>query len=145
MNYRSILMDFLVRKQQKACGICGNIFTSIGPPTFDHIIPKSLRGEDQLENLQAVHQVCNMKKGSKLIEQAEIEISTVKFQTSIEGLDDQISFYRREKIKEALKISNGNMSIASAFLKITYRKLRFYARKYGFTEPRKNNPSIRQS
>ena len=127
MNYKAIILDYLLRKQSNVCGICGSIFTSISPPTLDHVVPRSLNGIDRLENLQAVHNICNMRKGNKILEAIQDGFLNLD---EIDGLDNQVNSYRKFKITDALTKTCGNITLASELLKITYRSLRWYIKKY---------------
>lgn len=56
-------LGLLVRNQNGMCGICHKAL----PKTFryvdvDHIVPVSLGGTSELENLQATHKFCNQSK-----------------------------------------------------------------------------------
>lgn len=44
------------------CVVCGNPATQV-----DHIIPKAVGGSDEMNNLQAMCQTHNAKKGSKTV------------------------------------------------------------------------------
>ena len=65
--------EHLLQKQNGRCALCGHRFPEPGAfhpsvyagfaPSFDHIVPKSKGGEDELHNLQLVHQACNHLKG----------------------------------------------------------------------------------
>ena len=132
MNFRKIVMDHLIGKQHGYCAICGQIFSEIGPPTIDHIIPKKLDGPDKLSNLQAAHQICNLKKRDKILKLEEIkDIDDI---LQIDNLEGQIHAYRKIKIKEALIKSMGNITLAAGLLKTSFRSLRWYCKKYGISK-----------
>jgi 5-methylcytosine-specific restriction endonuclease McrA len=57
----------ILAKANGFCGICGEAFGADGVH-FDHKIPLSKGGAHAQDNLQAVHPVCNLRKGSKLID-----------------------------------------------------------------------------
>ena len=50
----------LLTKQHGLCALCGKPMGS--DITIDHIYPVHLGGGDEIENLQAVHAVCNSRK-----------------------------------------------------------------------------------
>ena len=54
----------LIEQQHGHCGICGDPLT--GEIHIDHVIPRALGGPDTLDNLQAAHAVCNLRKGATL-------------------------------------------------------------------------------
>jgi 5-methylcytosine-specific restriction endonuclease McrA len=56
----------ILKNQQYCCNICKQPFTDDMPVTTDHIIPVCLGGGLTFENIQAVCNRCNMKKGMKL-------------------------------------------------------------------------------
>lgn len=70
---RAAWRDELMRKQNGLCAICGNRFPKDGElseelqlqyaATFDHIIPRSRGGQDDVSNLQLVHRGCNRARG----------------------------------------------------------------------------------
>jgi hypothetical protein len=62
------------------CQLCGDRIPDIGfdyespdPDrlSVDHIVPRSQGGGDEWENLQPVHQRCNMRKGGRLLSNGE--------------------------------------------------------------------------
>lgn len=56
-----------VEKQNGLCAICQMPFADIRDAVLDHIIPRGMGGanrDDRMQNLQAVHDRCNMAKGS---------------------------------------------------------------------------------
>ena len=62
-------LDYLIEKQNAICGICYKPLPY--PPTgnsvhVDHIIPHSLGGSDDKDNLQVTHAQCNLSKGDGL-------------------------------------------------------------------------------
>ena len=64
MNYRTAIVDSLVVRDGPLCQICQRSFTSESPPTIDHIIARSVGGPNTLSNLQLLHHICNLNKGS---------------------------------------------------------------------------------
>ena len=54
----------LTWKQGPVCNRCDNIFTEY-ELTEDHIVPRKLRGESKLANLQLLCDPCNKQKGDK--------------------------------------------------------------------------------
>lgn len=54
--------NFLVEKQQGKCAICGKRFESMKEITFDHIMPLSRGGDDDIANFQLAHLACNQTK-----------------------------------------------------------------------------------
>lgn len=46
------------------CGICGLGISSANDISVDHILPKSKKGSNRVENLQPAHKVCNEKKAN---------------------------------------------------------------------------------
>ncbi len=65
--------DELMHRQAGRCAICGHRFPEAGElsestaarylPTFDHVIPRSKGGADDIGNLQLVHWACNVARG----------------------------------------------------------------------------------
>jgi 5-methylcytosine-specific restriction endonuclease McrA len=70
---RSQWRDSLLRQQGGRCALCGHRFPrpdelpkeheAAWLATFDHIVPKSMGGDDSLANLRLVHGTCNHKRG----------------------------------------------------------------------------------
>ena len=64
-------IDAIAERTKGLCGICGNaIDMSARYPdpksrSVDHIIPRSLGGGDELENLRIAHLSCNSRRGNK--------------------------------------------------------------------------------
>ena len=59
-------LDFLLERQHGMCGICYRPLPyppDGGKVHVDHIIPVSVGGTDDRENLQATHAECNLEKG----------------------------------------------------------------------------------
>lgn len=52
----------LIDKYGNVCHICGEIFESIKDITFDHYIPFSKGGFDELDNYRLAHLECNQLK-----------------------------------------------------------------------------------
>ena len=69
MRRRAEKISICIERQDGKCGICGDQLA--GEIHIDHIIPRALGGPDTLDNLQAAHAVCNLRKGARLIEGAK--------------------------------------------------------------------------
>ena len=61
-NKRRWQRDHLITKFGAVCQICKNPFKSMKDITFDHIIPVSKGGLDELDNYQLAHSNCNQTK-----------------------------------------------------------------------------------
>jgi 5-methylcytosine-specific restriction endonuclease McrA len=75
-HWRTKIFYALEDRDGPGCALCGgDIIMGLpsGPkgddrgPSIDHIIPKSLGGSDDLENLQMAHWGCNRKKGNRVV------------------------------------------------------------------------------
>lgn len=64
--------NHLINKYGNLCALCKIPFNSMKEITFDHIIPMSRGGIDELDNLQLVHLHCNHAKADMLPEEFEI-------------------------------------------------------------------------
>lgn len=62
----------LINKYGAICFYCEIAFTSMKEITFDHFIPRSKGGLDDLENLRLAHLHCNRLKGSMTYEEFQI-------------------------------------------------------------------------
>lgn len=70
---RSAWRDTLLRSQGDLCAICGYRFALADElssdlqleysPTFDHVVPRSQGGSDELSNFRLVHYACNRARG----------------------------------------------------------------------------------
>lgn len=60
----------IYRRDNFACRLCGELVNfrdycnNIDGPTLDHIIPRSLGGSDEIENLRLACRMCNSKRGN---------------------------------------------------------------------------------
>lgn len=61
----------IIKRDRHQCQYCG---TKQGPMTTDHVIPRTLGGEDNWENLVCACVVCNKKKGNKTPAQAGMKL-----------------------------------------------------------------------
>jgi hypothetical protein len=68
----------LFRRDQNICAYCGNMFPT-EKLTRDHIIPKSLGGKDIWTNVVTACKPCNHRKGSKTLEQTNLELLYVPY------------------------------------------------------------------
>jgi 5-methylcytosine-specific restriction endonuclease McrA len=70
-RYRQHAEDIFDRDGH-VCQLCGGLVDFAVPiladlaPTIDHIIPQSLGGSDEPENLQTAHRACNREKGNTI-------------------------------------------------------------------------------
>ena len=70
---RSQWRQTLMRQQRGLCAICGHRFAAPSEvnesvaaefaPTFDHVVPRSQGGQDELNNFRLVHFRCNVARG----------------------------------------------------------------------------------
>lgn len=54
------------------CHICSRRVEDNSQLHFDHVIPLSRGGEHSNDNIKVSHAVCNMSKGTKLIEEIRV-------------------------------------------------------------------------
>lgn len=59
------IREFVFRRDNGVCGLCGNPIESGQEVHLDHIIPWSRGGSDLAENLQVAHGACNRSKGAR--------------------------------------------------------------------------------
>ncbi len=61
----------LINKFGAVCYLCGLPFRSMKDITFDHWLPFSKGGMDELENYRLAHSECNQEKGNMTPEEFE--------------------------------------------------------------------------
>lgn len=64
IEYRDLLIALLVQRDNGICGICGSRVEP-GDESPDHIIPKSLGGQNTAENIRLSHRRCNNRRPRK--------------------------------------------------------------------------------
>lgn len=64
MDWRKIVVIYLLKKQNNKCTRCGVEFNLVSPPEVDHIISQKNGGADDLDNFQLLHTICNKQKGA---------------------------------------------------------------------------------
>lgn len=69
----------ILRRDKHVCAYCGR---GDLPLTIDHIIPKSMGGEDSWENLITACLPCNNKKGNRTPQQANMILRTKPYKPS---------------------------------------------------------------
>lgn len=76
--YRNILLSRknVIKRDNHRCQYCHSIAPDL---TVDHIIPKSLGGQDTWENLTTACHRCNHKKGNRTPEQAGMMLLSKPF------------------------------------------------------------------
>lgn len=62
----------LITKYGAVCYICGEPFKKMKDITFDHVIPVSKGGLDELSNFMLAHYHCNTAKGNMTPEEFEV-------------------------------------------------------------------------
>ena len=62
-DHKAILAEFGM-----VCHICGQDIASPGDLHFDHVISLTKEGPHSAENLRPSHALCNMRKGTKSLE-----------------------------------------------------------------------------
>jgi 5-methylcytosine-specific restriction endonuclease McrA len=59
--------EYLIKARNNAGGFHIDVYTKeFELMTIDHILPRSLGGKDNIENLQPMCNTCNAKKGNKV-------------------------------------------------------------------------------
>ena len=61
----------ILRRDRHVCQYCG---TSQGSLTIDHLVPKSLGGDDTWDNLVCACTVCNNKKANRSLKQSRMTL-----------------------------------------------------------------------
>src|SRR5437899_12829912 len=64
-SYYSKPLDKIHRDFKGICALCGG-YVEIEQASRDHIIPRSLGGGNNRENIQLTHKTCNNRKGDTL-------------------------------------------------------------------------------
>ena len=65
-----IPLDKIYTRDRGICGICGKV-VHISKASIDHIVPISKGGAHDFSNVQLAHLKCNLKKGSRSMEEYE--------------------------------------------------------------------------
>lgn len=68
-NTRRWQRDHLINKFGAVCQICTKPFLSMKDITFDHIVPISKGGLDEISNFQLAHFHCNQTKNDMTMEE----------------------------------------------------------------------------
>lgn len=107
----NILADYQI---YPTCPLCGNKIKKYSnnkvPAEFswDHIIPKSLGGDDQLYNLQPTHKGCNNSKGNDMLYHVNYTIEVV---VNIKYSMDRFDAHRRQRKKNLRKREFWNKNV----------------------------------
>lgn len=64
VDYKAIL-----ERDGMVCHLCGGDITTFDDLHFDHVIPLARGGEHSAENVKPSHAKCNLRKGTKLLEE----------------------------------------------------------------------------
>jgi 5-methylcytosine-specific restriction endonuclease McrA len=65
IHNREKKLKTLLKRQKGRCWICNGIMSK-ETISFDHLIPKSMGGMAELDNLKLAHAACNHKRGSSM-------------------------------------------------------------------------------
>lgn len=65
INNREKKLKLLFKKQKGRCWICNGMMSK-ETISFDHIIPKSMGGFAELDNLKLAHASCNHQRGNSM-------------------------------------------------------------------------------
>lgn len=72
MSQRRVALPVLLERDGDRCSLCNmrlnvDIKDSDSPwfVTIDHVVPRSIGGQDEIGNLRLAHRSCNMTRGSK--------------------------------------------------------------------------------
>jgi hypothetical protein len=60
------LRAFIIERDERVCGLCGEFVALDDVLHLDHILPWSLGGTHHPDNLQVSHAACNLKKGASV-------------------------------------------------------------------------------
>lgn len=99
MNYRKIVVDILLSRDGQHCKICNRIFTPADPPTVDHLIPQTVNGPDNIDNLQLLHWDCNANKGTQPFPRRRPQAITDK-----ESVLEILTIHHGDKFKAAKQL-----------------------------------------
>lgn len=61
------MVSLITDRDGYLCYLCSRGFSSVSPPTLDHVIPLAKGGTWDLENLKLAHKRCNVEKGDRLL------------------------------------------------------------------------------
>jgi 5-methylcytosine-specific restriction endonuclease McrA len=64
VDYAAILVE-----HGMTCHLCGASIESFDDLHFDHVVPLSRGGTHTADNIRPAHELCNLRKGSKLMEE----------------------------------------------------------------------------
>lgn len=70
-RHRIETLAFILAKTDSCCGYCGSSLDAddVSSWQIDHVVPLSRGGSDSTENLVAACRSCNLRKGSKTVEE----------------------------------------------------------------------------
>ena len=69
----------IIIRDNYTCQYCGTMFPK-HYLTIDHVLPKSKGGDKSWQNLVACCQICNQKKGDRLLSQTQMSLLRLPFQ-----------------------------------------------------------------
>jgi hypothetical protein len=101
-DYRRI-KEQLIERDGIKCSLCG---VETNHLYIDHILPKSLVNNDDLENLQLLCQTCNAKKSNKIISERQ-------FQDFLAELILENDDFRNTEVEPAMKDKNIRLDIVT--------------------------------
>jgi 5-methylcytosine-specific restriction endonuclease McrA len=65
-----VRMSKIRERDRETCHLCGR-WVSVHEQSFDHIVPLSKGGEHTYDNIKLAHQLCNSKKGDRLMSEID--------------------------------------------------------------------------
>ena len=130
MSWKTMLIKLLMVRDGKKCKLCGDSFVEIAPPEVDHIVPRAAGGNEEPENLQLVHHICNVRKGSmgngRKRGRKESKVSLVEGSRNIWS---EVDCYLAREMQAALILNSYHQKATARALGMGYRSFRHYAGK----------------
>ncbi len=93
------LIKDIVRRDGRNCRYCGYPFSKDSPPTIDHIVPRSEYLDDDIDNLQLLHHICNLRKRGR-----KMKVMDHKVEPCVHLVEIRHGSLHLSKSLEALKL-----------------------------------------
>jgi 5-methylcytosine-specific restriction endonuclease McrA len=72
-NSKRWTLNAVINRDGNYCYLCHKLFDKKGDMTIDHVVPTSLGGTDDIQNLKLAHEDCNRKKADMTLEEFKQE------------------------------------------------------------------------